>query len=262
MSKKIIFFDIDGTLYTRETGVPDSTIEAIDRLVENGHIPLFCTGRTKCNIDERFTDMPIYGMVAGGGTYVEYQKRTLFEYLIPKQELERIEAVTKTAHYLPLYEGKDTIYFNPEDVKEGYGVMGEAISEHMASIMEPFDWNHARVNKLCCGLTDESDFGLLDTLLKEQYHVINHDLEGYVEIMPRCCTKASGAEILLKELGLEQSDAYAFGDSKNDLEVLQYVKYGIAMGNAYPDVLAQAPYRTKAIGDDGIYYALKEFGLI
>ena len=44
--------------------------------------------------------------------------------------------------------------------------------------------------------------------------------------------------------------------------MLDYVEYGIAMGNAYPNVLEKAKYRTKSIDEDGIYYGLKEFGLI
>ena len=50
MDKKIIFFDIDGTIYKFTTGMPEDTAEAIKQLKENGHIPVICTGRTKCMI--------------------------------------------------------------------------------------------------------------------------------------------------------------------------------------------------------------------
>ena len=40
MNKKIIFFDIDGTLYDPEIGVPKSTKDGINMLRENGHIPI------------------------------------------------------------------------------------------------------------------------------------------------------------------------------------------------------------------------------
>ena len=42
---KIIFFDIDGTIYKSGKGVPDDTCDAIGKLKENGHIPVICTGR-------------------------------------------------------------------------------------------------------------------------------------------------------------------------------------------------------------------------
>ena len=47
MNKKIVFFDVDGTLYLPEIGVPDSAKEAIAMLIDNGHIPIICTGRTR-----------------------------------------------------------------------------------------------------------------------------------------------------------------------------------------------------------------------
>ena len=42
---KIVFFDIDGTIFEQGKGTPDSTREALCLLKENGHIPVVCTGR-------------------------------------------------------------------------------------------------------------------------------------------------------------------------------------------------------------------------
>ena len=39
--KKIVFFDIDGTLYEFDKGIPDSAVEGLKRLKENGHNPVY-----------------------------------------------------------------------------------------------------------------------------------------------------------------------------------------------------------------------------
>ena len=69
-------------------------------------------------------------------------------------------------------------------------------------------------------------------------------------------------KVLIEYLGIPHSNTYAFGDGPNDLEMLQYVQYGTAMGNSEQSVFQAAKYRTKGIWEDGIYLALKRYGLI
>ena len=45
--KKAVFFDADGTICDMEKGVPDSALEAIRKLRENGHEAWLCTGRSR-----------------------------------------------------------------------------------------------------------------------------------------------------------------------------------------------------------------------
>lgn len=40
---KIIFFDIDGTLYDSRIGIPESTINALNQLIANEHKIVMCT---------------------------------------------------------------------------------------------------------------------------------------------------------------------------------------------------------------------------
>ena len=67
---------------------------------------------------------------------------------------------------------------------------------------------------------------------------------------------------MIEYLGIDRKNTYAFGDSNNDIEMLDYVEHGVAMGNAYPEILERAKYKTKSIYEDGIYYGLKELGLL
>ena len=55
-------------------------------------------------------------------------------------------------------------------------------------------------------------------------------------------TKGSGLKTLADTLGLAMNQVMACGDSGNDLAMIQAAGYGIAMGNATPDVLAAARY--------------------
>ena len=54
----------------------------------------------------------------------------------------------------------------------------------------------------------------------------------------------------------------AFGDGGNDITMLQHVAVGVAMGNANPEVKEIADYITDDVDSDGIWNALKHFGVI
>ena len=78
MDTKIVFFDIDGTIYSYEKGIPKDTAKAIELLKANGHIPVICTGRTKCMIYPDFINLGFDNIIAGAGTYCETNGKELY----------------------------------------------------------------------------------------------------------------------------------------------------------------------------------------
>ena len=62
------------------------------------------------------------------------------------------------------------------------------------------------------------------------------------------------------EVPIEQT--MAIGDTENDLAIIKAAGIGVAMGNAKDDVKAAADYVTASVDEDGIYKALKHFGVI
>lgn len=67
---------------------------------------------------------------------------------------------------------------------------------------------------------------------------------------------------MLKRLNLTPADAVAFGDALNDVEMLQYVGLGIAMGNSNPELLPFADYVSASVDDGGIRQGLRYAGLV
>ena len=54
----------------------------------------------------------------------------------------------------------------------------------------------------------------------------------------------------------------AFGDGGNDLSIIREAGVGVAMGNSNDILLENADYITTSVDDDGVYNALKHFGVI
>jgi hypothetical protein len=84
----------------------------------------------------------------------------------------------------------------------------------------------------------------------------------FTDLIPADGGKSVGIQQLLEHFGLSQEETMAFGDGGNDIEMLQYVHLGVAMGNGTQNVKAAADYVTDSVDEDGIWNALVHFGLI
>ena len=86
---------------------------------------------------------------------------------------------------------------------------------------------------------------------------------GRLEYALECAATNKGElEKVLEYYHLNQSEAMAFGDGNNDIEMFQAVGKGIAMANA-SDRLKEAAYGLCGdAAEDGIYHYCMEHGLI
>ena len=75
------------------------------------------------------------------------------------------------------------------------------------------------------------------------------------EITCKGINKAHGMQKYLAYAGIAQEDTIAFGDSMNDVEMIE-------TGNAVEGLKSMADFVTKGIDEDGIAYALSKWGLI
>lgn len=72
-----------------------------------------------------------------------------------------------------------------------------------------------------------------------------------IEVNPAGVSKASGLEVVCRQLGLTARDVVAVGDSLNDVEMIRWAGLGVAMGNAQDAVKAVADQVTAPVDEDG-----------
>ena len=84
----------------------------------------------------------------------------------------------------------------------------------------------------------------------------------FADVNPMGQSKKVGIDVFCKYFGIDLAETLAFGDGGNDIEMLKHVNIGIAMGNANPEVKAIADYVTDEVDNDGIWNALKYFGVL
>ena len=102
-------------------------------------------------------------------------------------------------------------------------------------------------------------------IVKERFPDL--DLFGFdsgtgADVVEKGCSKADGMLRICEAFGEDVKDTYAFGDSQNDIAIIERAGTGIAMGNALKELKDHADYVTEPVWNDGIYRACLHFGLI
>ncbi len=82
-----------------------------------------------------------------------------------------------------------------------------------------------------------------------------------LEILPPGASKGAGLKSLLKDLGIPSSAVMAMGDAENDIEMLQLVGLGVAIGNAGQHLKDVADEVVASNDEDGVAEAVERFVL-
>lgn len=262
MNRKIVFFDIDGTIYLYGKGIPNDTFEAIRKLRKNGNLAILCTGRTKSMIFPEIEDIGFDGMIAGGGTYVEYNGKEISRYVMDKSLTVDVIKCMRKNNIMAIPEGIEYLYFDKEIMPESYYPVYELYkSKVRENVIEIQDINDVVVSKISGTANSSADFITLEEVYGDRFTIVKH-MNKYIEMIPKGYSKAEGIKELIAYLNIPWEDTYAFGDSMNDYEMLKYVNYGVAMGNADEKFKNQMKYVTDEYDKGGIKNALEKFELI
>lgn len=255
---KAVFFDVDGTLLSFETGrVPESAKRSLMRLKEKGVKIILSTGRHATEIKQ----LPLEGLSFDG--YITLNGQLCldgdFAYLFgnPLSE-DAVKELLTVFHEksLPLCLTQEKgIRINVVD-----DLTRQVMSDIAAEIPEIAEPDDAPIFQATSFYREDDECWFL-------HHCpsgcrITRWCDGAVDIISEGGGKVSGIQKYLEYLHIRQDEIMAFGDAENDVEMLRYAAIGIAMGNAKAEVKAIADYVTAAADDDGIEKALEHFGLI
>ncbi len=261
-NRKAVFFDIDGTIYLYGKGVPQDTADAIKELRSNGHLAILCTGRTKSMIFPEIYKIGFDGIIAGAGTYVEIGGNILHKFIMDNEEAAGIIKDMKLYGIMAIPEGINAIYFDrermPEDYIPIYNLYVDKVGENARVLT---DTDNLEVSKISGEVLENGNREEFINEYRDGYNIVSHG-GNFIEMIPKNYSKAVGIERLIRYLGISRENTYAFGDGMNDYEMLNYVRYGVAMGNAAEEFRNMMRYVTDDYDKGGISIALRKFGLI
>lgn len=277
MSRKILFFDVDETLMDGRTQrIPDSAVKAIIEAHENGHLIFINTGRTKSVMPECMAQIPIDGFAYACGSHIEYEDSVLLEEFVKQEDVSYIRELMFAHDMQGIFQGPDYCYFGEETVayleRKPFDFPGKECYDNFKHFLKIYERDyraekksiHAeemQVNKLVTFRQDSCDYDSFREAAGGKYQLIENG-GGFTEILPLPYTKATCIDFLMEYFDISAKDCYIFGDSPNDMPMMCHAGISIAMGNGYDSVKEVSDYVTAEIDKDGVYLALKHFGLI
>lgn len=255
---KAIFFDIDGTLVSFETHtMPDSTRQALFKLREQGIKLFIATGRHKSMIEFMKQYFVFDGYISLNGQYCYTTDTVVYKNSIDKADMAVFAKQAREKLYTCYFIEEDRMYINQIDE------VVKATSKHTDTEL-PQLWDGK-------GELENDIFQVNVFLKKEEEHLIHDNMKNvtltrwhknFADVVPKGGSKQIGITHMLEHFGISRDETMAFGDGENDIEMLQFVKTGIAMGNASDEVKSHADYITAAVNEDGITKALQHFEVI
>lgn len=260
--QKLIFFDIDGTIWDGKMRIPVSTVRTISQLKKNGHKTFLCSGRARGNIrSQKLLDMGFDGILAACGNHVEMNGEIIYENILDANLVRKAVELLRECHMPVVLEGPQYHWIDEEGFEDDPYVA--YLFQEMGQSALPLRGytEDIRVNKFSADILADTDYERIKRELQGAFAFLEHD-GNVVEFVPKGTSKASGIQWLCDYLGVDAADTYAVGDSVNDLDMLKFVGHGIAMGNASQPAKEAAEYVTSDIHEDGIYRAMVHYGLI
>lgn len=261
MSRKILFFDIDGTLLDNKTRkVPESATRAIAIARSCGHLVFVNTGRSNSELRELKKLLEPDGWLCGCGTYLEVAGEAVYHRVMPEGEPERICEEASAAGMDCFLEGRDHCYAKSRLSRFPEGMRMRGIKGVGIRYLE--DGAPCEVVEKFCVLTDgQSDKERFFRFLDGRMTVIDRG-HGFYECVPAGHSKATAIDAMLERYGLTLKDAYVFGDSTNDIAMFEHVPNAVLMGEHDRELEPYATFITKNVEEDGIWYAMEQLGLL
>lgn len=277
--QKIIFMDVDGTLVNDNGVIPQSAKLAIRKARENGHLVFLCTGRSKAELFPEILAVGFDGIIGAAGGYIEIGEEVLLHERVSKEDVAHLVGFFDE-HGVDFYLESNGGLFASKNCKNHIQSIIDNIKkenpearEEIERGMQPFhdcliegeELIREDINKISF-LGSDLPFERIIQEFSSKFNVIPSTVhffgENSGELSVPGIHKATAIEKLLQHLQIDRKNTYAYGDGLNDIEMLEYVQFGVAMGNAKDKVKQVADDVTDTHDNDGIYNSFRKYGLI
>lgn len=261
--RRAVFFDIDGTLLDCINGLIDispKVKKAIRDLQENGDYVFIASGRPYAFLNKTILDFGFDGFVLCNGAYVKVKNEVIYSEEIDKEFLRKMTTKFKENNIQYILEGQPYSYIseNNDDFINFYKSIGIESNLILNDCCDIENTNVYKIEAFCCDKNDRSVcMDLVNANL--DYGYFNSIDERFFEIYLKKNHKANGILKALEYLEIPLENSYAFGDGDNDVEMLETVGCGIAMGNASDRVKSYAKEITDTVANDGVALGIEKY---
>ena len=278
---KLIFLDIDGTLTAPgENTPPQSAVDAIAKAREKGHKVFLCTGRNPDMLRPllRFQFDGYIGCAGGFVAVGENYDEILYDH--PMTDAQRdtaLKALHNQGVFCTIEAEKGS--WGDENLGDFLSSQGEGNSEierwrkalsANLGIKPMSQYDGSPVYKVVIMCTDMKQLDEAKAALGDEFNFVMQEVKVggssstciNGEIINKAFNKGLGVETICKRYNVPISDTIGFGDSMNDLEMIQTVGYSVCMANGSEKLKSLSDMVCPSVSDDGLAKAFAELKLV
>ena len=251
--------DLDGTLLRSDGTVDDRSRRALAAARDGGALLVICTARPTRWLGPVAQAIGHRGLAvcANGGVVLDLRTESVLDTAALEPAVLR-EVVDRLQHALPggswAVETADGFGHEPSYEPRWPVPEGTVVGAVETLIEQPVIKLLLRHRQLQAdGLLERA--GAVVGGLVELSH--SNSADALLEIAARGVSKATALAQLCEERGIDREAVVAFGDMPNDLAMLAWAGYAVAVANAHPDVLAAADEVTAGNDDAGVAQVLE-----
>ena len=254
--------DLDRTLIGEDALLRPRTVTAIGAARDAGIHVLLVTGRM-------FRSVRRYALAAGiTDPVVCYQGAVVAdpvsgEFLrhvpMPDDGAREVIATIEALGYTILVYVDDELYVARETLESDAYAGFQHLDVH--AVGDLLAWLPKPPTKLVV-VGDPAELDRLEVKMKEHFGgrlYISKSLPHFLEFASPEVHKGSGLDFAAARVGFTRERSVAFGDGENDVELLRWAGYGVAVANAHPKVLAAADFVCPSVDDEGVAQVIEAY---
>ncbi|PIF00474.1 MAG: hydrolase [Maribacter sp.] len=263
MNYKILCCDLDGTLLSTKSDVSDFTISEIDRIRPTTKIILVSTRMPKSmRYIQKDLGIEHEPIICYNGALVLDGQEEIHSSIIDIDTIESLYGLSNK-HGIKLglyYRDEWFVEENSERVTKEIDNT-KTIPVYQKNPETLLDWKKRKVgaHKIMLMGTFETIERIEPELITDYSHIMNiyRSNDTLIEVGPKAVSKLSAIKLLVKSPHTLK-DIMAFGDNYNDMEMLQLVDCGVAMGNAREEVKVIANHTALENTQNGVAHFLNQ----
>ncbi len=264
---KLIVIDMDGTLLHPDHTISVRNKEAIRRARELGVRVVIATGRPLDGVRRYFEQLDM----VSDDDYVICFNGALVQSIASENVVGRT-----------VLHGSDLLYLYELSQELGVNIHAFSLKGCICPKMSRYTEVECEINDIPAHVVDfaeiDPDEDIVKVMMIDDASILQPAVERlpadvynrfsvlrsapyFLEFLDSNANKGTGLHKLATHLGIDPSEIIAIGDAGNDLHMVEYAGMGVAMANAFPELIEIAQFVTKSNVEDGVAFAIEQLVL-
>lgn len=276
MNIKLIAFDLDGTTFNSQTKISKGNAAALRKAHKAGIKLVPCTGRPMYEIPPKelsglidefgFSVFPWFITDNGAQVYDLPKKELLYTNGIPKETAlevlakgRSLFAITYGSFGIQSASDNQGLIWTKEEMKPYIEQYTKVWQTPFGNLEELIEWNNG-LTKISMNFMNPDDYKKSLVEFEPAWpdlHLSSSTANG-IDFTRKGTNKGEALEFVSKHSGIPMNMMMTIGDNRNDIEMIQKAGFGVAMGNAIPELKEKADWVTASNDDDGLALAIEK----